>query len=751
MKERLKKFVKISSIIICIIIIFIGIAVSAFVFSCYKSSNLQSVSINGNPEKYVILDSENNSIFETENNYIPINKLNQNTINAFVSIEDKAFFSHNGVNYKRMLKAGLNNLKNLSFSEGASTITQQLIKNKYLSNKKSIERKLNEIFLAKKLEKKYSKSEILEDYLNIIYFGHGCYGIETASQFYFNKSAENLSLNESAILASIIKSPSYYSPINNPENCTKRKNLVLKEMRDDNKISEVDYESAINSSISLNLNDEAISESINDIYLNNYILNEACNILNVSVDYILKNKLKIKTTINSKYQEQLKKQISNEKNVVANNYGNKADGLGIIIDNKTNKVLAIYSNSPYDVYSVKRQPGSAIKPVLVYAPAFEVGYSPMSKILDEPINIKGYKPTNLGGINYGYVSIEDAIAKSLNIPAVKVMEDLGLGYCKKYAEKLGIKFSKNDNSYAIALGGFDEGITLRELTNAYTSFADLGQYKDSYIIDEIRNSENVLIYKNNVKKEKVINDDVAYLITSTLENAVKNGTSKKLNSLNLNLAGKTGTVCVKNSNLNTDCYSIAYNPNVCVGIWLGNYSLKKEYMLEGNNNGGTYATEIVKYIFEGLNIECENFIVPDSVEKVPINEYEYEYNSRIYLDDINGDNSNIALFSKRYLPKCCSGLNDVSSLISYSVESSNVYVEVAKNRYINNIDVVLKNESGKTVIANVNNNEKLFVFNNLGKGKYNIIVKYYDTIDKNNKIIDNNTIYIANKNKKWYM
>ena len=153
MKERLKKFVKISSIIICIIIVFIGIAVSAFVFSCYKSSNLQSVSINGNPEKYVILDSENNSIFETENNYIPINKLSQNTINAFVSIEDKAFFSHNGVNYKRMLKAGLNNLKNLSFSEGASTITQQLIKNKYLSNKKSIERKLNEIFLAKKLEK----------------------------------------------------------------------------------------------------------------------------------------------------------------------------------------------------------------------------------------------------------------------------------------------------------------------------------------------------------------------------------------------------------------------------------------------------------------------------------------------------------------------------------------------------------------------------------------------------------------------
>ena len=410
----MKKFLKISAIIlICFLILSAALFVSYAVIT--KDAVLDSSKLVGAGQNVTIYDDEGNELtnasLEIQKKSVSLDKLQPHTVNAFIASEDRNFYNHNGLNYKRMVKALFKNISSRSFKEGASTISQQLIKNTHLSSDKTIRRKLNEIKLTKKLEKKYSKNEILEMYLNTIYFGHSCYGLQNAAEFYFNKKAENLDLPESATIVGLLASPNNYSPFKNPEKSLSRRNLVLKSMHECGYIDGNEYEKAVNTPLNSerrNPNDRysdyisAVFDEIEEIDFDHYLLTDGCI---------------IKTYLNADAQNFIER------------LDYPCDNAVIITDNLSGGVKAYKTT----INGAKRQPGSTAKPIFVYAPAIEEKYlSPFTRILDEKLNFNGYSPENYDKKYHGYVTVTDSIKNSYNVPAVKTLNALTVNACEKY-------------------------------------------------------------------------------------------------------------------------------------------------------------------------------------------------------------------------------------------------------------------------------------------------------------------------------
>src|SRR5690554_5998825 len=340
----MKKVFKVFAILLFIVILAVITVAGFFISNIMKNTK----NVEFNKEKLVsasmqitMLDDNNNEFGENVNvikQVVEIESLPPHVGDSFVSIEDKRFYNHSGLDYKRIAKAMYNNIKSREIKEGASTISQQLIKNSHLSNERTFSRKLNEMYLTKKLEKEFSKKDILETYLNIIYFGEGSYGIESASKTYFNKTAKDLTIAESATLAGIIKSPARYSPIYNPENALARRNIVLKQMLNNNKITKTQYDNEIKKDLNINLNKNT-NENTYNTYAKAALL-EASKILNLSEKDTAMQGLKIHTYLDSNIQKTLSEIINNDSYYHVNKYGNIADGLGIVIDNKTHGVSA---------------------------------------------------------------------------------------------------------------------------------------------------------------------------------------------------------------------------------------------------------------------------------------------------------------------------------------------------------------------------------------------------------------------------
>ncbi|MBQ3493901.1 MAG: transglycosylase domain-containing protein, partial [Clostridia bacterium] len=409
-----------------------------------------------------LYDNQNRPIEETNKAvcFVNLNTLPKHTKQCFISIEDKNFYEHNGLNYKRMAGAMLKNIKAMKIKEGASTISQQLIKNTHLSSEKTFTRKFNEILLTKQLEKILSKDEILEYYLNVIYFGDNCYGIENASQHYFSKPAKQLNLLESATLAGMIKAPNIYSPIKNSQKSLERRNVVLYELYQDNKINFQDYIKLKSSPLETNVSNPK------DEFHNSYsqaCYEEASRILKMPEKQIAIGEYKIYTYFNKEKQETLKQAIKQ--------YDFDYDCSAISMT-KTGEIEAYVGKSNLKIIDIKRQPGSAIKPILVYAPAINENIiSPLTQINDEKIDIDGYSPSNVSNKYNGYISVRDCVAKSLNVPAVKTLSYVGVEKAKNYAKMCNIEFDGNDNNLSLALGGMTYGTSLKQLTNSYTALA----------------------------------------------------------------------------------------------------------------------------------------------------------------------------------------------------------------------------------------------------------------------------------------
>ncbi len=740
----MKKFIKWFMILIIISLALALTGLGLYISSIYvnaKSMEINEDVLTSSALTLNIFDLDNRPIKEDNeinHSYAKIETLNPYTKEAFISIEDKVFYQHHGVNYKRIAKAGLNNLKSHSLKEGASTITQQLIKNTQLSSEKTYDRKIKEIALAQKIEKMYDKDQILEYYLNVIYFGNNCYGIESASNYYFSKSAKELSLDESCILAGMIKSPAKYSPIKNSENCLKRRNLVLKEMKKDGKITIDEYTLAKEKKLNLNLNQDKINR------LNSYSqasIDEAEKILGIPARQIALAGYKIYTYQDKEKQQALLDAIQSQEI--------SSDSAGIIIDNEKGAITAYVGDSCYKILDAKRQPGSCIKPVLVYAPALneDIIY-PCTQILDEKITISDYTPKNVGNLYRGYVSSREALSKSINIPAVKVLSYVGIDKAKIYAQQMGINFDEKDDSYTIALGGMTYGVNLAELAGSYTTFANNGYYKQPKFISFITDKNNKLVYINKTQSEKILREDSAYLLTDMLKTCAKSGTAKKLSDLNLDIASKTGTVGKSNSKLNLDAWNISYTKAQTVGIWLGNLdNTPISYA------GGNQPTQIVKKYFEIMpdnsTFDRPNSIVEKRIDAITLDETHVVSLANSFTPDRY---TQTELFSSFNLP------SDVSNKfvqvekvkVSSHVEKGMAILEFDAKDY-ESYDIIVQ---GQTINQIIGKNGKQTLTIPLTDSKQDIIIENYYTLSPENK--ESQKLSFVKKEKqntsnKWYI
>ncbi len=584
-----------------------------------RSRQVTVLDINGNP-----ID---NAVFDNNRINIQIDDLHDYTVNAFIAIEDKRFYNHNGVDYKRMVSALISNVKNRGFREGASTITQQLIKNTHLSNEKTIRRKISEIRLARKLERIYDKQSILQSYFNILYFGSGIRGLGTASIVMFDKPASELSIAQSAALASIINNPSKYSPYYNENNLTGRKELVLRQMLEQNYITRSEFDAAINEPLVFGKNKQM-----------QYIsgaLKETCKRLKCTERALFINNCTIRTS----YDPDISEYARNIIKTVDENISARV----LVLDNKSGGIVCDETNEDKFI-DPRRSPASTIKPFLSYAPALENGMNPLSQIVDEPTVFGDYAPGNFRDIYRGYMSMKDCLIYSSNIAAVKLLQQNGVSKCKAVAQAFGIPFEKSDTSLSIALGGMEKGVTLTELANAYRTLACGGMYSDTHYIDSVTYDTGVSFDTIHTVKQAV-GDDTAYLLTDMLMQCAKTGTAKKLKYSGI-IAAKTGTN--GDSEGNRDCYCIAYTPLNTIAVWLG---AKAGVM--PNNITGAYCCDIIgKLCANGLIKTDVEFEKPTSVSYFDIDGKALQEEHAVYLADpmLQGRYRRRVLLSKRNLP-----------------------------------------------------------------------------------------------------
>ena len=447
---------------------------------------------------------------------------------------------------------------------------------------------MKEFKLTKQLEKNYSKNQIIELYLNTIYFGNGNYGIEEASQSYFGKSAKNLSIAESAMLAGIISAPSYNEPVSHHATAEKKKNIILKNMQKLGKINEIQYKNAKNEQIVIkNNNNTSINQFIKSVISN------ASKILNISENQIRNKDIKIVTSLDKKLDSFLNKLVCNKSFSPINETGTTPIVESIIINNKTHQVISYATNQSHNIEGMRRQPGSSIKPILVYAPAFETNKASLnSQILDEKISFGDYCPKNSNDKYLGWTTIQTAIEKSLNIPAIKTLSYVGTTNALNFAKNLGIKFDEKDNHLAIALGGMTHGTTLKELADAYSTFSNEGNFSESGFITKIIDNKSRVIYNYNPKHKRVMSKNTASTITEALIGTVKHGTAKKLKIDGIEIASKTGT-----TNQNKEAWNICYTPQYTIATLICNFN---HSALNSDVNGSTYPTLINREIIKEL-------------------------------------------------------------------------------------------------------------------------------------------------------
>lgn len=606
-----------------ILLSFFGILIAVPIFAVFlfayetKDAKLDMslFSSSKNAVAFSVCDEENNNVDLAifGDKQLDISTLPSHVKNAFIAVEDKRFYSHSGVDYKRMAGALLKNIKSRKFSEGASTITQQLIKNTHLSREKTVMRKMKEIKLAIKAEKVFSKDKILEEYLNTIYFGNGAYGIENASELYFSKPAKDLSIAESATLAGVINAPRIYDPILNQERCKERRNLVLKLMQNQNYISLEEYEKNAKMPINIVKNDIKTLK-----YAKKCIIQETCDALNVTENQLKNMHINIKCSIDFSLQKDIDNLLLNQ-SVHVNGENQSPASIGVfVVDNKTKNVVAVAGFGGMN-FSSKRQPGSLIKPILVYAPALEKGQiSPETILKDEPICIDGYSPSNASKTFMGNVSARVALEKSLNIPAVKVLSNIGVPYAKNFASNIGIQFDEKDTNLALALGGMTNGVTLKQLADAYSTFATNGEFCKSSFVSEIVSDTGKVLYSAQKNKTQSMKTSTAFLISDMLKGTVRNGTARRLSGFNFDLSAKTGTVGVPSSHLNTDAYTACFTTDHTIICYYGANS--KSGNLPSSVNGASYPANLTKEVLKILYQDSspQSFIVPDDVVSADI-------------------------------------------------------------------------------------------------------------------------------------
>ena len=568
---------------------------------------------------------ETTALYNQENRvYLPIDKIPAYVKNAFIAIEDNRFYEHNGVDPIRIIGSLIVDIKSGSIEQGASTISQQLVKLTSLTGVQTMSRKLQEAVMALELEQVYTKDEILEMYLNYIYFGNGAHGIEAAAKTYFGVHTDELTLAQAALLAGVIKGPSHYAPHLNLDKSVKRRNLVLTEMRKLGYITEKQMEQAQSEKVVLSEKTEAKYG-----YYIDMVLSQAENILSLGSEDLLSSGYRIYTTLDQDIQKQLETLYEDNAAFPPNaKDGDPCQSAFCVLDSKTSEIRAIVGGRTYEtrrglnrVLDIKRQPGSAIKPIIVYAPAMEkLGLSPTTLVLDEKEDFNGYIPKNFSDSYAGWVTMREAVAKSLNLPAVRVFEKLGVSVGKLYASSVGIPFETKDVGLTLALGGFTTGVSPLTLCNSFTPFANGGFYSLSSCISKIEDSRGKVVYEKPNTKAAVLSKESAFLMTSMLETAAQSGTARRVSVEGVPIAAKTGTSGSTETEGNKDAWTVAYNPEYTMCCWMGFDSTDESHSLPADVTGGTYPAGLINHLFSYIyrSGSAPQFTVPDTIVEARI-------------------------------------------------------------------------------------------------------------------------------------
>ena len=522
-----------------------------------------------------ILDSKGTIIYTTQSKEkripIPLEKIPVKVRNAFIAIEDNRFYEHSGIDFRGTARAVISTLSGREV-QGGSTITQQLAKNAFLNQDRTIKRKIYEAFYARELERKYTKDEILTFYLNRIYFGNGTYGIESASNFYFGKSANQLSLAEAATLAAIPKSPNYYNPIANPKESNDRKNLVLDQMVKYNMLSA--DEAAQAKAVKVVLDKGSKNGSLDPRgYIFDMIIAEASKHLGDVDPYT--SGLKIYSTIDMDMQRKAENAISK-----INNYRQYTDSKKLTqpqvalaaVDPRNGHIKALIGGRGQDKFNratmATRQPGSSFKP-FVYLTAMQNGMTPATVVEDKAEDFGGgFKPHNSDNQEHGKVSLRTALSRSLNIPTVKIASMVGPEKIVENAAKMGIqtlveKGRYNDYNMSMALGGLSYGVRPLEMAAAYGVLATNGRYAKPICVIKILDRDGKLIYEAKPQAKQVVDPGPCYMVTNMLQDVLVSGTAGGM-GIGRPAAGKTGTT----DNYN-DAWFVGYTPTLSTAVWVG--------------------------------------------------------------------------------------------------------------------------------------------------------------------------------------
>ncbi len=563
---RIKKIILITSKYLLIMTLIMVIVVCC-IFLVYSKKLDYAI-----PERLNIEVVDNNGdVFLTLNNqnkqsYVPLSEIDQDVIDCIISIEDKRFYVHKGIDVKRMGGALFRNIKDNSLSEGASTITQQYARTLFLTTNKTYKRKLEEIAIAINLESKYTKDEILEGYLNTIYFDHGIYGIEDAAKFYFNKSCKNLTLAEAAILTAIPKGPVYYSPINNPENNSSRRNLIITEVYNDNKIDAITRDNAINEKVKIYGKIDKTS-SANAPYYQDIIIKELKE-LNIAstVPYTIHTTLD--SDLNNACIDALAKYFpEGSDQQIAIFAMNPQNGEVLTVIGGENYVKSTYNRATLS----KRQPGSTIKPFLYYA-ALENGFTPITTFNSSAttfnVNNQEYSPHNYNDIYPDTdVTMAYALATSDNIYAVKTHLFLGTDVLYSTLHNFGFTTKINNNA-SLALGTSE--VHLSELVNGYAKIASMGKNIQTKYITKIVDENGKILYQNNELATQKYNASSCYILAETMTNVFDNNLAINISVTGAGLKSMlTHKYAAKSGSTDTDNLMIGFNPEIVLGIWCG--------------------------------------------------------------------------------------------------------------------------------------------------------------------------------------
>lgn len=549
--------------------------------------------------------------------WVSISELQPSTVYAFISAEDARFFEHEGVDVIRIAGAIVADIKAGSYVQGASTISQQLIKLSHLTSEKTISRKAEEAALAYEMERQYSKEDILEMYLNYVYFGGGYYGIEAAAEGYFGVHASDLTLDQSAMLAGILKSPSGYAPHINYAASINRRNNILRLMRDYGYITDDEKKQASARRPTI-LHDKREEYSG---YYTDAVTKSAAALMGITVDELIRGGYNIYSAMDSDIQHYCEEMFKNGELFPAED----SEAAIVVLEPSTGMVVAMVGGRSYTggisfnrATDIRRQPGSVIKPVIAYAPAFEyLNYTAADMILDEETTFADYTPSNYGNKYYGWVTVREAVTKSLNVPAVKTLSEVGVGKAKDFAKRCGIEFDDKDDSLALALGGFTYGVSPLQIAGAYSCFASGGIYNTPTLIKKITDRNGLTVYEYRQDSRRVMSEANAYILTSMLKSVVTEGTGHRLNTLDIPIAGKTGTVGLANGN--RDAWMAGYTPEYTAVVWQG-YDSDRLGLLPSSATGGTYPALMLYELFNHIYPDGRSgdFEKPESVKQYSI-------------------------------------------------------------------------------------------------------------------------------------